>query len=558
MENNPEGEPKSKGITRREFLKGGLAVLGGLALESCRKKIPLGAETKAQGSPTPARISPEDASAAEISTPAATRAPEATPTSKPTKTPTFEPTRTPELIPTSKAAIEIEVNEMGFGGENEILNLFDIVRLPVSEADIEAKNAGIKLLTTEGYQEQFFVKFQKEGRTRILANFNLPFFEEGEVQSQPVFNTASFRWLMGWVDNNGKQFYHIPIQEGVEDLAPVVYQKGTQICEGLVELKSGVIKSEKPYWQKIPLGSERAIMSRYENAIYVTFWDRRGNQLEDKRIKICELPVESSPKEGEMTTTEVKVGETVLGNEIKMEILSQERKEANKRKNVVFIVGGIHHQENTGWFAGDSSNPGWLALVKKWLEENKEEWKGMEIAMVDINPDGRGRGNPNGVDLNRNFACKEVCNWHETDPNTRSYNDPDGPSAMSEPESKALISATEFLKKRNEVLFMVSLHNVAPPSGLIDPGYCGEDGRSCEIAQEIAQLSGARYEEIWPSGDPNYPEGLGGQPIDYFSLDMGIPAADYEFSQREPNVKEANRMAKALIKAVKRVYNLNP
>jgi len=312
-----------------------------------------------------------------------------------------------------------------------------------------------------------------------------------------------------------------------KELKPREITRREFLREGLVVLGGLAVES---YWQKMPFGTARTVMSRGE----------------------------SFSKEGEILTTKVKIGETALGNEIKMEILSQEKKEASEKKDLILIVGGVHPQENTGWFTGNGSNPGWLFLVKKWLEENKEEWKGLEIAMVDINPDGWGRSNANGVDLNRNFACQEACKWHKTNPNTRGDDDPDGPFPMSEPESQALINAAESLKKNNEILFMVSLHNVVPPKGLVDPGHCGKDRRSCKIAQEIAKLSGARYEEIWPSGNPNYPEGLGGQPIDYFSIDMGIPAADYEFSQREPNIKEANMMARTLITAVKNVYNLNP
>ncbi|MGQ9494005.1 MAG: hypothetical protein ACUVR2_09610 [Anaerolineae bacterium] len=84
-----------------------------------------------------------------------------------------------------------------------------------------------------------------------FSNFNLPQFQEGQVEYQPVFNTPDFVQMMGWVDNEGNGYYHVPLQPGVEGKALIVYQKDNQLYEGLVDLTTNKID---PQTEKLARG----------------------------------------------------------------------------------------------------------------------------------------------------------------------------------------------------------------------------------------------------------------------------------------------------------------
>jgi len=221
--------------------------------------------------------------------------PTPTPTPRPTATvaPTATPTATPTPVPTPVGAADVRPS----GGEPEWLRPFEAEAGSVSVAAFEAANLGLKLLVPEGAAAQAFVQFQKNGQTLALGNFNLPVFKEGQVKFPPVFNTPDFGFLMGWVDNEGNWLYHIPLQPGVEGKAPVVYQKGDTLYEGLVDLQTGKIDptTERPYWVVMPLQAVKAVLAKYQDAIYITFWDKDGKQLEAERIKVCDLPPEPTP-----------------------------------------------------------------------------------------------------------------------------------------------------------------------------------------------------------------------------------------------------------------------
>jgi len=260
--------------------------------------------------------------------------------------------------------------------------------------------------------------------------------------------------------------------------------------------------------------------------------------------------VGSVPEEIQSGTTTIEsqqetIGETALGNPIKMVTLSQKP----GLKETLMIVGGIHPGEKTGWLSQDKSQTGWLTMVKQWFMDNPQQWKDLNVAMVDINPDGKGRQNPNKVDLARNFACTS-CNWTKTDPNTRDYADADGPEPLSEPESQTLINAVNI--SGPNIRLLVFLHNVFQPSGLVDPGHCdGSADKSCLAAQEIARLSGAKYSKIWSyrGNGAQYPEGLAGQPADYFS-ERGYPTVDIEFPIANPSKKQTSLFCKAIVSSL--------
>ena len=210
--------------------------------------------------------------------------------------PTPTPTPTPLAV---LRVVELHIDQLDF------LAPFARSTRPVHQVDFQAQNPAALLLTPQGSAEQHWVQFLKDSQTWILGNWNLPVFKEGQVKYQPAFNTPDFVQMMGWVDNEGNWLYHIPLQPGVEGKALVVFMKDGQLSEGLVDLnKNGQIDpgSIKGYWQKMPQEAVKAVMAKYEDAIYVTFWDKDGKQLVDERIKVCDLPPEPTPTP-EPTTT---------------------------------------------------------------------------------------------------------------------------------------------------------------------------------------------------------------------------------------------------------------
>ncbi|MCP4356604.1 MAG: protein kinase [Chloroflexi bacterium] len=125
-----------------------------------------------------------------------------------------------------------------------------------------------------------------------------------------------------------------------------------------------------------------------------------------------------------------------------------------------------------------------------------------------INPDGNGRLNANGVDLNRNWAC----NW-ETLADGRS-----GPSALSEPESEALFNfATEISPA--VAIFWDSPARAANQS-LVSPGRCS----SAQVAasQALADLYVAAMDG-YTADQADTAQSVSGDATDSLA-DEGIPA----------------------------------
>lgn len=301
------------------LILGGLA---GCASEETKTPVSLNPSRPTQVKPTDIPPSPTITFEKPTSEPTLTEVP------TPVPLPTLEPTPTIEAKPAPAVSIEMGFSGMAIGAENDILNIFEILRLPVYKNQIESKNPGIKLLTPEGSSEQFFVQLQKDGQTLISGNWNLPVYPETS-QYQPVFNTFNFVQLMGYVDNEGNWFFHIPIQPGEEEEAPVVFMKEEKLQEGLANLiQNGFIEPEsvKNFWQPIPEEAVKAVMSKFEDAIYVTFYDKderpitfSNEEIGDQKaelvelndgkgnswtaIKVCDLPVEPTPIPPTVTST---------------------------------------------------------------------------------------------------------------------------------------------------------------------------------------------------------------------------------------------------------------
>lgn len=111
----------------------------------------------------------------------------------------------------------------------------------------------------------------------------------------------------------------------------------------------------------------------------------------------------------------------------------------NESDPVLLILASIHGSEPAGTPL--------VERFERWLVDHADEWAGKRVAIIPVaNPDGyekRERFNGNGVDLNRNFPA-----------GNRVERKVHGESALSEPESRALMRA---LQKFDPVR-VVSLH----------------------------------------------------------------------------------------------------
>lgn len=232
--------------------------------------------------------------------PSPLNAPTATP--RPTDVSPSETTPPPTatVAPTSTAVIEMKVREVSPGGETDLLKLLEVSREEVDKAQFEAKNPGLKLLVPPDKTTQAFVQFKKDDEVWVMGNFNLPVSEGDQDKLPPVFNTPDFGFLMGRVDSKGNWFYHVPLRPGEEGKAPVVYQRRGELYSALVDLATGKIDPQtiSPYWRPMPKDAVQAVMAKYGDAVYVTFWRADGTQIEEARTKVCDLPPEPTiPKE---------------------------------------------------------------------------------------------------------------------------------------------------------------------------------------------------------------------------------------------------------------------
>lgn len=291
----------------------------------------------------------------------------------------------------------------------------------------------------------------------------------------------------------------------------------------------------------------------------VRFWDTEVSRWDTFFGGVSLGGGEEKPKEEIIIKEErIQAGSTGLGSPIEAKIFSQETgQETGRKEPIVLIVGGVHPQEHTGW--GRNAD-GWLSLIKEEILRNSELWRGFKVVLVDINPDGKGRLTPGGVDLQRNFGGEECfpCAWREIPSFQRNICDSDGKKPMDQPEAQALLNLLRSLGLE-EVVFAVFLHNSIPPFGAVDAASCG-GGKwgtplSCIISEDWAKNAGLREIRRWEEYgcEGQYPEGLGGQPPDYLSAVLGIPAADIEFSQRNPSGEEAKRAIEGLFRALRKV-----
>lgn len=243
------------------------------------------------------------------------------------------------------------------------------------------------------------------------------------------------------------------------------------------------------------------------------------------------------PEVKEVWTDQVAVGETALGNKMELTILGQDNEESWKGRPIVFIIGGIHKEG------------GWLRLVKEYFLNNQSAWEGYRVAFLDANPDGKGRVNPNGVNIQRNFGGPECpsCEFDEQEIAENSLCSSSGRPGLgpnSEPESKAIINAVEYLQDQGEVVFAANLHSAA---NLVESGACMDNDLNCEITRLIAEKMGVAYILRWD----RYACGkLHGEPDEYLRRVYRIPTGTIELSKVEAEVGEAYLCGRAIIEAV--------
>jgi len=202
----------------------------------------------------------------------------------PEKTPTAVKEKTPTSVH------EMGVGEMGFGGPaTDILRNLTTIPAEINKSQFERANQGARLLTPTGLDYQGFTYLKSnDGKPVAVINGNMPIYPDGVAPAR--FNTPDCVFLM-CRQENGVDYFHVPMVAGGQTAA--VFMRGETLKIGSVN-GNGVITSEKDYWQRMPTGAVKAAMVKFGNAVYVTFWDINGNQLENQRIKVCDLPAEAT------------------------------------------------------------------------------------------------------------------------------------------------------------------------------------------------------------------------------------------------------------------------
>lgn len=143
----------------------------------------------------------------------------------------------------------------------------------------------------------------------------------------------------------------------------------------------------------------------------------------------------------EAVARRVVLGASVEGRSITMYLFGT-------GSNPTLIFGGIHGDEGV---TSDIARQ-----MIDHLRSNPAVWSGRSIAIIpEANPDGLARGtrqNAHNVDCNRNFPAS---NWSRGSRSDRYFG---GPSAGSEPETKALMQAIHQLNPGR----IISLHSISP------------------------------------------------------------------------------------------------
>lgn len=222
---------------------------------------------------------------------------------------------------------------------------------------------------------------------------------------------------------------------------------------------------------------------------------------------------------------EIQIGSSYLGQPI-------EAVRFGSGSNVVVFVGGLH----------EGFTPATVRLAEMTIEyftENPDEIPAQVTIFVirSANPDSAtgtigflsGRLNGNGVDLNRNWACR----WQQ---NPTWAGAPragvGGSQPLSEPEAKSL---SDFFNARNPTAVVVWLARV--PNGLVSAGSCGSRP---QVSENLAITYGSASGYLVDSYEEEFDPVSGDITNDLDS--RGIPAiavilSDYNQADWEMNLR---------------------
>jgi protein MpaA len=208
----------------------------------------------------------------------------------------------------------------------------------------------------------------------------------------------------------------------------------------------------------------------------------------------AEDPSESLTAARSPARTRVELGRSANGAPLTMELLGE-------GPETLLVVGGIHGDEPSGAEVADT--------LAAFLCTHPEYLTGRRVGILArANPDGLlsgTRANARGIDLNRNFPSRD---WRSAPDGEMSH----GPTAASEPETQAVVSAIEILGPSR----VIDIHSIT--RGL----YCNNyDGPAEYLARLMTKLNGYPV-----SADIGYP--TPGALGCWLGIDLGIPTITLE------------------------------
>lgn len=183
----------------------------------------------------------------------------------------------------------------------------------------------------------------------------------------------------------------------------------------------------------------------------------------------------------------------------------------------VMFIASIHGNESAGTAL--------IHRLKDWLDEHSSVLERRSVVLIAVaNPDGvanRDRRNRNGVDLNRNFPAD---NWVVSDDN--------GPSALSEPESRAIAAMIQ----EHQPSWIVTLH---------EPFACVDyDGPGLPLAKAMSKACGLPVRKL--GSRPGSLGSFAGETLGIATITLELPP----FARRQPIDKRWDTYGPALIAAL--------